>query len=996
MHLKQSFKYYILLFCSFLWVSPSWSDSEHRNIRYSAIPSWVEHYPIDLNATVPLTDIEDGVYFRVVENQVRHTALDPYELFIHRALAIISPQGMEYSSSFNIDFDPSYQTVELHEIKVIRNKVVIDKSSSARISVIQREQRMEALIYDGTLTANVIIDDVRVGDVVEYSYSKVGRNPVYGDNLSLSRQTNFSIPVQQLNIRLLTDKESPLYSKALNTDLQVVEKNINSYIEYSVRDENIQPLRYETNSPRWFDPYGRIYFSGLTTWNQAANWALPFYEKVIIANAEVTRIAEGIKAENKSSSDQISAALQFVQNEIRYLGIENGLNSHMPSPVSETLQRRFGDCKDKAVLFISILKVLGITAFPALVNTEAGPVLDRILPSINVFDHVIVKVIDGENHYWLDPTSRNQTGAINNISEAKFGYALVVKTDVDALENMDLKTVRATGILHEKFDLTAGVLSPVKYSVDSQFRGKLAEHMRNDLVTDGIAGTQQKYLDYYKKYYSGITVEEQLNNNDSEETLDVKEQYLITKFWSENDARKGYLGNFYANYISSILTRADSDERDSPYYLGNKRQLTQIIEVEFPDEGWVFGDEVIVKNNIIFDFKYQAEFDEDTNKLILTYHLNLKKTFVGSSEYREYLEKRGEVVDLMTYQIIKYYEADSSSTNQINWSERVTLFFMGYLLVTLLLSIGVWLYERNNRPEDDGLLFYPVPLERFYVFSILTFNLYIVYWSYKNWVYIKEHMNSSVIPLGRAVFQTLWFYAFNSYLKLDSEERYGQNKVYSKTIAAFLLVIYISLSMAQSGTYFVFSLFALPLLFVPYVIYINLINNKDSVLFKYNASWSWRQIPILLFCIPLLVVSLLGSLYLIPSSEIERGSRIWSHDLRFMQREGVLPASENVQYFFSNDFWSIRADGNGFTENRVFSYWNENDKLSIEKSSYESIKDIDVQYAETLSDDTIITISRFDDSTFMLFLSGDKPNDKRFVKKMTGFWEASKVKEVAP
>lgn len=995
MHLKQSFQHCCLLLSFLFYTVSSWSETEYRDIHYSPVPAWVEHYAIDLTTEVPLTDIEEGVYFRVVENQVRHSASLPYALYIRRALDVVSAKGMEYSSGFNIDFDPSYQSVELHDVKVIRGDNMIDKSSSARISVIQREERMEALIYDGTLTANVIIDDVRVGDVVEYSYSRIGRNPIYGDALSLIRKTNYSVPVQQLTIRLLTDKNHPFQKQVTNTNLKVQERDLGAYIEYSIHDENIQPLRYEAYSPRWYDPYGQVHFSELTRWNQVVNWALPLYNDVITTNDDIHRIAADIKAKSSLSGDQISAALQFVQNEIRYLGIENGLNSHMPSEVTDILQRRYGDCKDKTVLFISILKALDIEAFPTLVNTEDGPILNTLLPSNNIFDHVIVKVVDGTNHYWLDPTNRYQTGSINDISEAQFGYALVVKEGVDALENMNQKRVKSTGRIHEKFDLTAGTSSVVKYLVKSQYQGKLAENMRYDLVADGIAGTQQKYIDYYNKYYSGITVEKQLKSDDSGSEISINEEYSIPEFWTDNDRKKGHVSEFYANYISSILTRDDSDQRTAPYFLGNRRKVTQVIEVEFPDEGWNLDDEHLIKENEIFDFEYRAKFDEEKNLLVLTYTLDLKKGVVGHDEYPEYLAAREDVVNILSYQIIKYYDANSSSSEQINWSERIMLFFMAYLSITLLVSIGVWLYERNHRPEDESVLFYPVSLERFYVFSVLTFNLYIVYWAYKNWVYIKENVNSKIIPFGRALFQTLWFYSFNGYFKKDSEERFGKNKVYSEGIAGLLFIVYILLSMAQSGSYFVFSLLALPLLFVTHVNYINEVNNKDSALVKYNSHWSWRQVPLLLFCAPLLVISILASVYLIPSSDVEKGSRIWSHDLRFMKREGVLPATENIQYFFSNDFWSIRADGNGFTENRVFSYWNENDQLSIEKASYRNIKGIDVQYGQSSSADTIVTISRLDDSNFMLFLSGDKRKDKRFVKKMTELWKASKAKEAA-
>lgn len=995
MQLKQSFQYSLLFFCSLLvCINTAWSNPDNRHIQYADAPSWVKSYSNDYHSDAPLNDIEDGVYYRVLESQIRYIAPHSYESYARRAIDVISVQGMEYSSSFNIDFDPSYQSVVLHDIKVIRDGKEIDKKETIRASVIQREERMEALIYDGTLTANIILDDIRVGDIVEYSYSTIGRNPVYGEAFSLGRQASFSVPIQQLNIRLLVDKKTPVQHDVVNTSLIVEEKALGEYREYSVRGSNIQPVYYEANAPRWFDPYGKIYFSSYTHWNQVSNWALPLYDNVIAVNREVQEIADSIKLTHTSSADKISAALLFVQNEIRYLGIENGLNSHKPSSTLDTLQRRYGDCKDKAVLFISILKALNIQASPALVNTEVGPVLNTLLPSSNVFDHVIVKVQDGSQSYWLDPTNRYQRGSVNDISEARFGFALVLNKDTSTLENMNKKEVKSSGIIRETFDLTAGTAEAARYSVKTQYKGQLAENMRYDLAVEGISGTQQKYNDYYKKYYSKITMVEPLKRIDSDQGITIEERYSIPEFWRKSEQQQGALGDFYADHISFALTRDDGDERYSPYYLSDKRKITHIIEVALPDEGWNLENEHVVKKNKIFDFEYEAAFDRLTSTLLLTFQLDLKEEFVASIDYPEYLKNRDEINDLLSYSIIKYYDTNSITSEQTNWSERLILFFAGYLLVTFILFISIWIYGRNKKPEDDGVLFYPVSLDRFYIYSVLTFNLYIVYWCYRNWLYIKNEVNSSIMPVGRAFFNTIWFYSLNNYFKDDSEQRYGKNKLYSKFLAACLLIIYILLSLAQGGSYYVFSLLAIPLLFVVYVRYIYSINRKDSKLFQYNTQWNWKQIPLILFFTPLFLVAVLGGLYLIPSSDIEKGDRIWSHDLRFMQRESILTASENIQYFYSNDFWSVRTDGNGFTEEQVFSYWNESDKLSIEKARYEEIKDIDTQYGDTYFDTTVVTITRHDDSTFMLFLSGDKVKDKMFIRKMTKYWQEAQNKEV--
>ena len=48
-----------------------------------------------------------------------------------------------------------------------------------------------------------------------------------------------------------------------------------------------------------------------------------------------------------------------------------------PSAPDAVYARRWGDCKEKALLMVTMLRALGIEASPALVNTERRDDIDR-------------------------------------------------------------------------------------------------------------------------------------------------------------------------------------------------------------------------------------------------------------------------------------------------------------------------------------------------------------------------------------------------------------------------------------------------------------------------------------------------------------------------------------------------------------------------------------------------------------------------------------------
>ena len=61
-----------------------------------------------------------------------------------------------------------------------------------------------------------------------------------------------------------------------------------------------------------------------------------------------------------SNEERVVAALEFVQSEIRYFSVSLGENSHRPASPDIVLKRRYGDCKDKSLLLMTLLDELKI------------------------------------------------------------------------------------------------------------------------------------------------------------------------------------------------------------------------------------------------------------------------------------------------------------------------------------------------------------------------------------------------------------------------------------------------------------------------------------------------------------------------------------------------------------------------------------------------------------------------------------------------------------
>src|SRR5439155_3389040 len=129
-----------------------------------------------------------------------------------------------------------------------------------------------------------------------------------------------------------------------------------------------------------------------------------------------------IREENATDEERVVKALQFVQDDIRYLGIENGINSHQPTDPSVVFARGYGDCKDKALLFCTMLRFFdGVDAFPVLVSTRFRGAAKTFIATPLIFDHAIVRVIVNGNTNFVDVTRSFQRGPLDRRFVEFFG-----------------------------------------------------------------------------------------------------------------------------------------------------------------------------------------------------------------------------------------------------------------------------------------------------------------------------------------------------------------------------------------------------------------------------------------------------------------------------------------------------------------------------------------------------------------------------------------------
>lgn len=137
------------------------------------------------------------------------------------------------------------------------------------------------------------------------------------------------------------------------------------------------------------------------------NWYSSLLTKVDMSvSPEMKQITDSITRNKSSELEKLKSIYYWVQDNIKYIAFEHGMEGIIPRDPSKILAKRYGDCKDMSMLIHTMAKYAGIKTSPTWIGTRDIPYRYDQFPSMHVDNHMIVTYLDSlKKPYFLDGTS---------------------------------------------------------------------------------------------------------------------------------------------------------------------------------------------------------------------------------------------------------------------------------------------------------------------------------------------------------------------------------------------------------------------------------------------------------------------------------------------------------------------------------------------------------------------------------------------------------------
>jgi tetratricopeptide (TPR) repeat protein len=471
------------------------------------VEAWIHQAPV---TPEPMKAATGAALASLLQDvQVR---FDAQGLVLYQAgqIKVQTAQGLQAFSTIGLAWSPATDRLIVNRLRILRGDQAIDVLPKDGVfTIARREERLDSEgQLDGVLTAIIKIDGLQIGDIVDLAYTVHRNDPLFKNRVDQVLGMADTLPISFDRIRLIWPETTPSHWRVSGgmPEPHVIHRD--GYVDAEIIIDGVTPLIKPQGAPARFQRGREISLSNYNDWTDVSAAMAPLFASAtkLKPSSPLKLEAAAITAKTGDPKLRAAAALSLVQDRIRYLAQTLGEGGYKPATADDTWDRRYGDCKAKTAMLLALLNELGIKAEPVLVSTKLGEDLDAGLPSLSVFDHVVVRAVIEGRDYWLDGTRAGDL-SLSALTTPDYGYVLPVRASGGGLMHVrpdPLALPQTSEVVH--LDASKGLSAPALAHVETTLRGDAATAMRLAIANLAPAELDRQLRNYWHENYDYITV----------------------------------------------------------------------------------------------------------------------------------------------------------------------------------------------------------------------------------------------------------------------------------------------------------------------------------------------------------------------------------------------------------------------------------------------------------------------------------------------------------
>jgi hypothetical protein len=342
----------------------------------------------------------------VLRRQISYTlAASPAVVAEHdEFIQILTAEGKRFGD-FDVSYVPPFEDINFSECEVLSPQGKLTRLNPDAI----REANDESLgDYQAGRRKFFSLPGVVPGAILHVHYQNEWKKfplphvsleiPVSGELAAMDSTLRVTVPKDERFHFALENISNPLTVRDSTINPDPAVKQTSYGATYTWQFTNLVGESREMLAP----PRQGIalLISTFPDWSDFSDWYARISKLTDEVTPEIKTKAAELARESKTDREKILSIYNYVTS-LRYVAIPLGVNSFRPHAAANVFKNQFGDCKDKANLFNTMLRAINIDAHLVLVP-RFRQAYDA-LPGL-AFNHAISRVTFSDGTVWVDTT----------------------------------------------------------------------------------------------------------------------------------------------------------------------------------------------------------------------------------------------------------------------------------------------------------------------------------------------------------------------------------------------------------------------------------------------------------------------------------------------------------------------------------------------------------------------------------------------------------------
>ena len=405
--------------------------------------------------------LDEGIYRIDADGKTRNTT--------RKVVQILKPEAVRMHQEQRLGWNPERQTLTVNWMRVVKPNGEVIAEHPEQIQDSDVPAAMGTPMYTASKIKRISLSGLEPGTLLDYSVTTETFKPTMEGEFILSWNVNSGIHIVRSN--LVVDMPSAYKPRIAERNLTFKrsERTEAGRRFYTWATRDVPRIKTESYAPDSLFPRMMITVSPATTWAAIGKSYAPLVRDAWAITPSVEEKMALALAGARTLDDSISALHRWVAQDIRYVSIALGQGGYVPRTPETVVRTGYGDCKDKAMLFLAALKKIGVTGYPVLLNISGSE--QKGSPSLLQFNHMIAAVKRGNGYQYADLTAGNYP--LGRLPRSEEGNVAVIVKDNEGEEvRLPESSIADEGIETE----IAGTLSE-----DGYFSGTFEELRKGHL-----------------------------------------------------------------------------------------------------------------------------------------------------------------------------------------------------------------------------------------------------------------------------------------------------------------------------------------------------------------------------------------------------------------------------------------------------------------------------------------------------------------------------------